>query len=245
MEFYDSISEYYEDIFPLDNSVRQFALSLGIKKEDAVLDIGCATGEFSFFLSQFADRIYGIDNNRTMISKAVRLRGACSGGSNPQFLVGDMTQLDGIFEGKNFNYIFCLGNTLVHLDRAGAESAIGCAVEHLAPGGSFIFQILNYDKIFRESVKQLPLIDNDRIIFERSYIYGENHLIIEFTGKMTVKNSLSGSENRTKIYPLLTNDLFAIFRDLPFQRKEIFGGFNFECCTKDSFITVGVLSHRL
>jgi hypothetical protein len=45
-EFYQSIADHYDDIFPLSNSLKKFLLSFGITKEDDILDVRPLHGIF-------------------------------------------------------------------------------------------------------------------------------------------------------------------------------------------------------
>jgi len=69
-EFYQSIADHYDDIFPLSNSLKKFLLSFGITKEDDILDVGCATGEIAVYLARHARTVTGIDLDPKLIEIA-------------------------------------------------------------------------------------------------------------------------------------------------------------------------------
>lgn len=72
MDFYQSISKYYQYIFPLNKVQIDFILSA---KEDTkqlrILDIGCAIGDLSMDLANHFNEVVGIDLDEGMIDKAI------------------------------------------------------------------------------------------------------------------------------------------------------------------------------
>nr|MBC8452812.1 methyltransferase [Spirochaetota bacterium] len=51
--FYATLSEYYDEIFPLSKSTENFILQeLANRKQLRILDIGCGTGSLSIALSR-------------------------------------------------------------------------------------------------------------------------------------------------------------------------------------------------
>ncbi len=68
MKFYQSIADYYEQIFPLNKAQITFAEeSLHGSKQSRLLDIGCGTGSLSIALSEFSEIVTAIDLDESMI----------------------------------------------------------------------------------------------------------------------------------------------------------------------------------
>ena len=71
MNFYESISDYYHDIFPLNKAQASFVQeSFDETHQKDLLDIGCGIGELSFELSKSFHSVHAIDLDKSMISRA-------------------------------------------------------------------------------------------------------------------------------------------------------------------------------
>ena len=76
--FYESIAEYYDDIFPLVEEKVVFVESLSDMERLNILDVGCSTGSLAISLAGGNHRITGIDLDKKMITMA-RQRAASAG----------------------------------------------------------------------------------------------------------------------------------------------------------------------
>lgn len=197
MKFYDDIVRYYDDIFPLAEGKVKFVTQLmnqrGVR---SLLDVGCATGTFA---NRMADRLEGVDGFD--LDKAmVDLANERFERPGLRFRVGNMLETNEVFE-HQYDLVTCFGNTLVHLDKEGVEKTFRRIKKALNEEGVFLGQILNYNHVFDAGIKTLPLIDNDVIRFDRTYEW-QNREIIEFTGKLTVKETGEQSENTIDLSPI-------------------------------------------
>ena len=160
MKFYDDISIFYENIFPLEAKKLEF-IEKRTKKGDKLLDIGCATGELLFNLQGVSG--YGIDLDKKMLDFAK------SRDKSSLYSLTDMMDIHKKFDFA-FDIILCLGNTLVHLkDSEEVFSFFKKVKELLKPGANFIIQVINYSHIYANGIKSLPLIENNLLRFERYY----------------------------------------------------------------------------
>ena len=165
--FYTSIANYYNQIFPLDfkkvNFIESVIHKLSGKK---LLDAGCSTGEVANELASLGAHVSGIDLNPQMIEIAKEDFPS----ANLQFKEASMLDLDEDFPEVLFDGIYCLGNTLVHLDSlVEIGRFFSTARKHLSNNGKLIVQILNYDYILDNEITDLPLIDTNKIGFIRKY----------------------------------------------------------------------------
>lgn len=118
-----------------------------------LLDLGCGTGEHARFLASRGFEVVGVDRSESMLARA-RSEPAPPGVS---FVSGDLADLQELVEG-DFGAAICLGNTLPHLRSESAlVSALSGLRRRLLPGGPLCLQILNYDKIFADRQRHLPL----------------------------------------------------------------------------------------
>jgi 2-polyprenyl-3-methyl-5-hydroxy-6-metoxy-1,4-benzoquinol methylase len=224
MHFYESISGYYDDIFPLDHTQVEFveASIPGPHDGKAVLDVGCGTGSLALALARDGYRVTGVDLDAAMVELAVQ-KGR--GVSNVHFRQQDMRRLSGAFHRSSLDAILCFGNTLVHLERADVASFCGTGRELLGKDGRLLLQILNYDHILSMRLPGLPAIENDRLRFERIYRYTGTGSIV-FRTVLTVKSTGAVLENEVSLYPLKREELEALLKEAGFSHIRFYGNFS-------------------
>ncbi len=239
MKFYTSISEYYDLIFPYSSLQHDFILKLmpAVIKPD-ILDIGCATGTLLINLASHGISGTGIDLDEGMIMIANKKAFDRNLAGNIKFYVHDMRHLsEKIFKGK-YDMITCLGNTLVHLLNPVHLAGYFTQVKkNLKPGGVFIIQVINYDRILKKNLDTLPVIENDQIRFERSYSPVKGGFIL-FKTKLIVKDEGRIIENETMLNPLTKNDLQEYLTAQAFKNTEFYGDYDFAGVRDDSLMLV-------
>ena len=118
-----------------------------------VLDLGCGTGEHARFLATKGFSVVGIDASDSMLAKARE-------GGTPasvEFVAGDISDVATLTSGS-FGAAVCVGNTLPHLRDAAALTRLLAGLRaRLLPGGPVLIQVLNYEKIFKQGQRFLPL----------------------------------------------------------------------------------------
>lgn len=197
------LHEYYDLLFPLNKDRLSFLLH--ICKENRVtkiLDVGCSTGTYVLELSERGYRATGMDLDATMIKKAQER--AKERGLTPSFLQGDMLTLDGLFN-DTFQLITCCGNTLPHLlSPVEIRRSIRGMSQLLTSKGLFVIQIVNYDRVLKESITSLPTIIREGVSFERRYsLRGDG--LIEFKG--TLSTERGRVESLLPLYPIQRDEL--------------------------------------
>ncbi|MCZ6793019.1 MAG: class I SAM-dependent methyltransferase [Planctomycetota bacterium] len=121
--------------------------------ETSVVDLGCGSGEHCRFLVQEGFRATGLDSSESMLALA-REKPLPEG---LRFVRGDIQRADEAL-GERFGAALCLGNTLVHItDDEDLRAAFAAVSRSLLPGGRFLLQILNYERIRRHDIRHLPL----------------------------------------------------------------------------------------
>ena len=125
---------------------------LGSGPSRRVLDLGCGTGEHALFLASIGFEVTGVDVSRSQIETA---RGSAEGRAT--FVEGDLASV-GTLVPAGFGGAICLGNTVPSLRDAGALRAFLRGLGgRLAPGAPLLVQILNYDRIFAQKIRALPV----------------------------------------------------------------------------------------
>lgn len=118
-----------------------------------LLELGSGTGEHARFLVARGFQVVGVDASESMIAKATEEPLP----AGLRFILGDLADVGDLVEGP-FGGALCLGNTLPHVkDRERLLRAFRALRAHLTPGAPFLFQILNYEKIFATGQRHLPL----------------------------------------------------------------------------------------
>ena len=239
MEFYQDLSRYYEDIFPLRedkiNLVREYISSNG-----KVLDIGCSTGELAIDLSQLGFKLDGMDLNERMVEKARNK--AQSLKEPPEFKIGDMRNLKELYQ-PGFDGIICFGNTIVHLtDLEEIEDFFGQIYDLLDEGGYFIFQIVNYDRILDKNIDYLPTINNEEknLKFYRYYDFDKDKHLIYFKTRL-IKDDQE-IKHQIPLYPLRKKEISDIADKIGFDQIKYYGSFKLtEYDSENSMPLIGVL----
>jgi SAM-dependent methyltransferase len=240
-EFYQSIAHHYDDIFPLSDMLRKFLLSLGISEKDHVLDIGCATGEVALFVAQSSASATGIDLDPDLIAIAQSKRQDQRAG-NVLFRIGDMERLDTMFSPGEFRFALCLGNTLVHLQSPEVIDGFFRKVANvLSDGGVFVFQILNYEKILARKTIRLPVIDNEKIIFERQYDHERHRPHLAFDTRLTIKATSRMIANSIDLYPLQREEIIGLPGTKQFRSCQFLGGFDGKAFSEEDDLLIGIL----
>ena len=230
MAFYSEIVDAYDAIFPYNEKQLLFVESkVGELAGQTIMDIGCGTGSLSIAMARRSARVRGFDFDSEMLAKAEAKRPQAL---DLQFRQGDMRLVSNYFTPANFDAVLCLGNTLVHLNSLDeVEKTISGIAERLKPGGRFILQIVNYDRIIADHVDCLPTIKTDNYSFVRNYHHtGKDKVDFETilkTPTATIKNSV----------PLLmiTRDQIDKLLSKYFSAVNYFGGFDGSVWSLNSF----------
>lgn len=228
MGFYNDISYVYDLIFPEDSETLEF-LKEGLSIPSKILDLACGTGNYSIALSKLGHEVTGIDMDKQMINIANEKKGSLPVG----FISEDMT----LFHEDSLNLIFCIGNSLVHLsDKEKVKSFIQKIYDSLLPSSHMVIQIINFDRILDKNISSLPTIErtNDGIRFVRKYRHEKS--LIYFDTELNVYDSVY--KNSVPLLPLRSEELISMAEEAGFKEINVYGDFNYEEYTKDSYALV-------
>lgn len=223
MDFYQKLSEYYDVIFPVNPMQVQF-----IRKQAGnslrILDIAAGTGTLAIELAKSGFSITALDLEEKMVKQIrekiqkeqVKLDAYCL----------DMRNLDQLND-HPYELICCLGNSIVHLNsREEIQDTVRKMYALLENRGKVIIQTVNYDRILRQGIDQLPVIEKEGVCFIRSYEWADPY--IQFHGNLTVENSVGSSQTfhaTTKLFPLTSTEWVTILTDCGFHHIELWGSF--------------------
>ena len=233
MSFYQQIAPYYHHIFKINSNQVDFIKFIIPESDSKILDIGCGIGTLSFELTNYYKNILGIDMDAEMIRVASKNMVAASKSLHFQQL--SMLKLDAFIDEKSLDSIICFGNTLVHLNSLNEiANFLQQSKAILKSNGKLLLQIVNYNRIIEKNIKQLPLIENDEIIFERNYFYRKTENKIDFNTRLTVKSTQQIIENSIELLPLLKEELALLLNKAGFKNCNYYGNFNKETYAIDS-----------
>ncbi len=120
-----------------------------------VLDAACGTGQHALALARRGYEAAGADLSPRMIEQA--RAGACAAGLDIAFAVAGFGQLARAFP-QPFDALLCLGNSLPHLLTVTAvREALADFRAMLRPGGVLVVQDRNYDRVWPERQRFMPL----------------------------------------------------------------------------------------
>lgn len=224
-EFYTSIADYYDFVFPLNKTQLNFILGeTNVPYENKhLLDIGCGTGNLSIALADSGINITGIDYDMEMVNKA---KIKCRKLANISIMFHDMRKLTDIFQPRTFNNIVCFGNTIVHLtDPADIYSFFKQSAYLLTSDGKLLIQIINYDRILDKKIKSLSTIENENIRFERNYNYNKTSGLIEFSTILLIKGINKKIKNIVQLYPFRKEKITELLLKSGYKNIEYYGDF--------------------
>ena len=210
-QFYNQIAEKYDFIFPLSPAHKTFFASELHGK--TILDVGAATGNLTAYLSSQDYEVTAIDLSERLIAKAAEK------GVTVQQL--NMLAID---ELPTFDNIVCIGNTLPHLDsKTSVQLFLQKAYGQLTQGGKLVLQLVNFQKYFAQQqgdyLGNLPLIENDKVKFERYYYLNEE-------GKIIFKTILDDIiKNEELLQPIFADQLTQWLTQIGFQAINLYGNF--------------------
>lgn len=221
IKFYNALAKYYDDIFPAPEGKKRFPLK-NVDRGGFVLDIGCSTGETTEYISLQGYRALGIDLDEEMIRIAKK---KYEESDVLSFKIMDMKAIAQTFSGE-FNGIVCIGNVLPHLGgKNQIREFLKSCYSVLKKDSPLCIQTINFDKVKRENIMELPLIDGPKVKFERFYNIRPGSDIVKFTGRITDKESGEVLENTVELFMLENDELPKILKEVGFKIVERYDNF--------------------
>ncbi|MFI8708698.1 class I SAM-dependent methyltransferase [Bacillus sp. NPDC077411] len=220
MTFYQTLTPYYDEIFPANEKQMNFIVSY-LQKGSSILDVGAGTGNVSQALVEKGFAVTAMEPEKTLAAK-IREKAAVYEGifSVNTFGMQQIENVPGVFDG-----IYCIGNTLVHLDNSKEIFNFICgSYEKLKANGKLIIQIVNYEKVLAENNFKFPVLKKKHFSFKRNYtLEGEKVL---FTATLNVDDK--ELSNSILLYPITKKQLLPMLKECGFRTVETFGNFKKE-----------------
>ena len=208
--FYKNIAPYYDSIFILGKNEKTFYDSFSIDKSMHIAEIGCGTGELALYFADRGAEVIGIDSDPWMVEQAAK---KIQNKKNIRIIESDMLDTEKYSDSRFFDILFCMGNTLAHLGSGRIiEAFLLNAKKMMSTKSLFVFQLLNYKRILTRNIRNLPVIENKEIRFERRYTSIIPSEII-FESKLLVKKNNESFIQSTKLFPLTIDVLNPILKN--------------------------------
>lgn len=191
-------------------------------KPSKILEFGVGTGTVAVGLSLKGYDVTGIDISEDMLRKARKKARDYS--ATTRFIRDDIVRVD---VGRQFDLLLCLGNTLPIIRRSNDSRRLfrNCA-RHLKPGGSLIFQILNYDRILKLRPTTFATDITEGLIRVKQYRYRND--LIDFvvslidTSKIPPKTTIS----RGLIRPWTRREISDELKEAGFSNIRAYGDYS-------------------
>jgi SAM-dependent methyltransferase len=216
--FYSALEKYYDYIFPKKKRVINVITNLAGKPPKNILDVACSTGEYSLDLFSKGYSIVAIDLNEKMISNL----------KNKNAMIDSrvMNMLDIGTIDKKFDLIFCIGNSMVHLDNnEEVFRFLSQSREILSENGTLLLQIVNYDRILKKNITSLPSIYNKEknIVFYRNYKISDDKKKVNFNTILEVGEKKY--QNEVDLLALQSDELTSLLHKAGFSTVKLYGDF--------------------
>lgn len=223
MDFYSMLSKYYDDIFPFGEQKFTF-LKECLDNNGKILDVGAGTGTYSIPFARMGYKVLAFDSEETMVERMLE-----KSDNLEEHVAFRMTMEDmGNLESDNFDLIYCIGNTLVHLGNVNAVAEfLKEAYQKLQPGGHLVLQIVNYDKVFNESVSELPLIrrEQEGLQFRRTYVLNQQKVCFKGQLEVNIGSEKQEYNSETVLLGLRKQTLLSMLQGVGFEFIETYGDF--------------------
>lgn len=235
MNFYKELSSVYDIVFPRVEETVEF-LCKDLKENATVLDLACGTGTYAFALAERGHKVTALDLDKDMVKLAIEKKGKL----DVEFYVQDMTEIKNKFKDKKYDLIYCIGNSLVHLEsREAIRKLIKDMSSMLNEGGTIIVQIINYDRVLSNNITVLPIIEREEqgIKFLRNYRYSEEDPAIYFETELLISKDDKEEKyvNSIKLLPILSAELLEMVEESKFSIIELNGEFSGTEYTDESY----------
>lgn len=132
-----------------------------------IVDLGCGEGRHARALAELGYEVVGLDASESALDRAQEEPIP----EGVQFILADLGAVERSVHG-HFGAALCLGNTLPSLlsPESVTRMLIGLR-RRLQPGASLVIHCLNYDRVFSQSIRDLPTTilpapDGEVVLFE-------------------------------------------------------------------------------
>lgn len=238
-----NVVEYYDELYPSDESQRKFFLDLlaSYVAPSKFLRIGCGTGNLESFLARNGIDVTGLDTNKEILESAnLRRRFPNMAIRFFQMSTIEMTN----FLGKSFyNVIACLNDKIIYIYDATLMKKffVDCKLL-LNNGGSLVLQLYNYNMLNNEKVVKLPVRESIRskIIEQIIKTERDGYVINQYLENSAEK--IIPLLQRQKVFPVLPEQIEKFAKEAGFTKIEFYENYAKKPFTTESQTVLCLIS---
>ncbi len=234
MAFYADLSEVYDALFPVSDAQRELFDGIrGMGEIRRVADAGCGSGAQLLPFASVGLSCVGFDPDPALVAlareKLAPFPCACvevGGFADTVRLVSPAADL-----------VLCLGNSLVHVPQEEAGRFVADAGSVLSHEGWLLLQILNYERLFREEITELPLMQagEGSIEFRRRYLWeGPRKVLFRTSLRIAGGDGPRILRNEIPLFPIYPEELWEMLSGAGFAPIRYYGDFARSDFTPDS-----------
>lgn len=225
MPFYADLSEVYDALFPVSDAQRELfdwiSATGAIRR---VADAGCGSGAQLLQFASSGISCTGFDPDPALVELAREKLAPFPGARVEVGGFADTTRL----VSPAADLLLCLGNSLVHVPQEEAARFVADGASVLSPGGSMLLQILNYERLFRDGITELPLMaaGEGSIEFRRRYSW-EGRRAVRFQTSLRIAGADGPRilRNDIPLYPIYPEELWEMLSGAGFSPIRYYGDF--------------------
>jgi SAM-dependent methyltransferase len=225
LTFYTDISLVYDDLFPVSQEQRGLFDSLmddgGAR---SVVDCGCGTGSQLQPFAVAGLSCFGFDPDPSLIAIARRKLAKYP---KTRVEAGSFADLPGLVPFTS-DLLMCLGNSLVHVPQDEASRFFADAAGALSRSGTMLLQILNYERLLREGVTELPMIraSEGTVELRRRYEWeGDRNVLFKTSLRLAGPDEPRIARNEIPLYPVYPEELWGMLTNAGFGQIRYYGDF--------------------
>ena len=225
MAFYTDISLVYDDLFPV--SPEQRALFDALMDDGgtrSVFDCGCGTGSQLLPFAVASLSCFGFDPDSSLVAIARRKLATYP---KTRIEMGSFADLPRLATFSS-DLLMCLGNSLVHVPQDQASRFIADAARALSRSGTLLVQILNYERLLREGVTELPMLraSEGTVEFRRRYEWeGDRKVVFRTSLRFAGSDEPRIARNEIPLYPIYPEELWEMLANAGFGDIRFYGDF--------------------
>ncbi len=225
MAFYTDIGLVYDDLFPVSPEQRALFDSLmdggGAR---SVVDCGCGTGSQLRPFAVAGLSCFGFDPDPSLVAIARR---KLSTYPKTRVETGSFADLPRIVSFPS-DLLIAIGNSLVHVPQDEASRFLSDAAGALSRSGTLLLQILNYERLLREGVTELPTLraSEGTVEFRRRYEWeGDRKVLFRTSIRLAGADAPRIARNEIPLYPVYPEELREMLASAGFRDIRFFGDF--------------------
>lgn len=230
-----NVVEYYDELYPINESQKNFFITLVNKANSPAkfLRIGCGTGLLENYIAKSGADVTGLDTTKEILESA-NLRRRFPNMAIRFFQMSSIEMTH--FLGKKFyDIIACLNDKLIYIhDKTLMKKFFFDCKSLLKDNGYLVLQLTNFDPITTQTNFNLPIRESIRSKITESISYTEE------TGYL-INQSLENSSGRIipllrneKVYPIHPDEIKKFASEAGFTKIDFYNNYQKEPFTSDS-----------